>query len=151
MKKTIVFLFSLFAVHAASAQFVARMQVKDALPGACDSTNVYALFSGFDGQVKPVPELTKKQIEDLLNKEVKFLQENPKFKGEMMINCIINCSGEMIRCEVDNKSGNDELDQQILAVFKKLTKWTPGLLNGQAVDAVELFTVEIKKGKITIS
>jgi TonB family protein len=151
MKKAIVFLFGLFAVHAASAQFVARMEVKGPLPGACDSTNVYALIPGFTGQVAPTPGLTKKQIEDLLNKEVKFLADNPKFKGEMMINCIINCSGEMIRCEVDNRSGNDELDAQILAVFKKLTKWTPGVLNGKAVDAVELFSIEIKKGKITIS
>jgi hypothetical protein len=150
MKKIFFAFIALLFVNVAFAQFVAKLEVKGPLPGACDSANVYAIFPGFKGQVAPVAPKTDKQIEKMLNEDVAFLSANPKFSGKMMIHCIVSCKGEMIVCEVDNKSGNDELDQQILAVFKTLTKWTPGTLNGEAVDCSVLFSMEIKKGKITL-
>jgi hypothetical protein len=151
MKKIFILLFGLFIINSLSAQFIAKMEVKGPLPGACDSTNVYALFSGFTGQVQPKCPLTKEQIEERLNKEVKFLAANPKFKGKLMVNCIINCKGEMIKCEIDNKSGNDDLDQEVVNVFKTLLAWTAGTLNGTAVDCVMLYSMEVKKGVIHLS
>jgi TonB family protein len=82
---------------------------------------------------------------------VQFIRDNPKFKGELMINCIVNCKGELVQCRVDNKSGNDELDKQVLAVIKSMTKWTAGVLDGNTVDCSVLFDIHLKKGKISIS
>ncbi|HEU4717698.1 MAG TPA: energy transducer TonB [Bacteroidia bacterium] len=150
MKKILLSLFAGLLCAAANAQFVARMEVKEPLPGACDSTNVYALFTGFTGQIPPVAPWDEKQLGAKLQ-NIQFLKDNPKFKGKMMINCIINCKGEMIKCTVDNKSGNDELDKQVLAIFQDMKKWTPGTLDGNAVDTTVLYSIEIKKGKITVS
>jgi hypothetical protein len=65
-----------------------------------------------------------------------------------MVNCIINCKGELIRCEIDNKSGSDELDNQVLKVFSSLKTWKAGTLDGVAVDTTILYSIEIKKGII---
>jgi hypothetical protein len=151
MKKIISTFCTFLFIHALSAQFVAKMEVKGPLPGACDSTNVYALIPGFTGQIPPVAAMTKSEIQAKLNADVNFIKVNPKFKGKMMINCIINCKGEMIRCEVDNKSGEEELDAEILKVFQTLKHWEPGKFNGAGVDCSELFSIEIKKGKIIVS
>jgi hypothetical protein len=82
---------------------------------------------------------------------VAFLKDNPKFKAEMMIHCIISCSGELIRCEVDKTSGEPTLDTQVLCVFQSLKKWTPGKLNAKTVDCSVLFSIAVKKGAITLS
>ncbi|MDQ3108332.1 MAG: hypothetical protein M3R17_00415 [Bacteroidota bacterium] len=68
----------------------------------------------------------------------------------MMINCIINCQGEMIRCVVENESGQPELDAEILKVFLTLKIWKAGKYNEEGVDSAELYSIEIKKGKIII-
>ena len=151
MKKTLVLFFCIFLFNCLSAQLVAIMEVKEPIPGACDTKAIYALVSGFKDQVEPISPLTKDTIQARLTKKVDFVKQNPKFKGELMINCVINCSGDLIQCTVDNKSGNDELDSQVLAIFKTLTKWIPGKLNGKNVDSTELYSISVKKGVIKIS
>lgn len=137
-------------MQSISAQLVARMEVNSPIPGACNYKSIYALIGALKGQVEPVSPMTKEEIQKKLQNEVTFLKQNPKFKGKLMINCIINCTGVLIRCTVDNKSGNDELDKEVLAVFNSLTKWHPGQLNGQNVDSTVLYDIRIKKGVITI-
>ena len=44
MKKTILTLIIGFIGLTASAQFVAKMEVKEDIPGICDKNEVYALF-----------------------------------------------------------------------------------------------------------
>lgn len=148
MKKSIALIVTAFISFAASAQFVATVELKEDIPGICNSKEVYALFPMLTGQVEAACSLTKPQIEEKLNTDLTFLKENPKFKGEGMIAVYINCSGEMVLCKIDKSTKNDELDKQILETFKNLTGWKSGSLNGKDVDSILLFSFEIKKGKL---
>lgn len=66
-----------------------------------------------------------------------------------MVGIFINCKGEVVKCDIDNKTGNAELDKQILEVFNALPKtWRNGFLDGRAVDSTQLFSYTIKKGKV---
>src|SRR5687768_17166248 len=115
MKPIFLSILSCLAFTSLSAQFVAKAQIKGPLPGACDTAiNVYALFAGFGDQVKAVPPISAKAIEDSVN-NLPFFKTHTKFKGELQVACIINCEGKLIRCEIDVKSGDDELDRQVLA------------------------------------
>jgi hypothetical protein len=149
--KTKTLIYALFfVVNSLSAQLIATMEVKEPIPGTCSEKTVYALFSGFKGQTEPKPPLTKEEIQTQLTNTISFIKDNPKFKGKLMISCIINCKGEMVKCSIDNKSGNDDLDKQVLTVFSLLLKWSPGIFDNKNVDCVELFSVEVKKGKIKL-
>jgi|SRR6218665_109654 len=149
MKKTILILVSGLLSLTASAQFVAKLEVKEDIPGICDKNEVYALFPGFDGQVEAVCPVTKDEILKRLNTEVQFLKDNPKYKDKGMMGLIINCEGEVVQCKMDNKTKSEELDKQIEAVFNSLGVWKNGTLNGKAVDSSQLFSFEIKNGKFT--
>jgi hypothetical protein len=130
----------------ASAQFVARMEVKEDIPGLCDKNNVYAIFPMMEGQVEALCPITKSQILDRLNSEVTFLKDKPKYKGKGMIGLIISCKGELVQCKMDNKTDDPELDKQIEAVFNSLGAWKAGTINGIEVDTSRLFSFVIKKG-----
>ena len=149
MKKSVILFFAIFIFKAATAQMIITMEVKEPIPGTCNEKTIYAL-GGFKGQVPAVPPITKTEMEKKLTGELAFFKENPTYKGKLMMNCIINCKGEMVQCKVDNKSGNDQLDQQVLAIFNTFKTWKPGTLNGNAVDCSELLSIYIKKGKIKI-
>lgn len=131
----------------ASAQFVAKMEVKEPIEGICNEKEVYALLP-FDGQEKAISPIAASDIQKRLNSEVQFLKENPKYKGKGMIGLIINCNGEVVQCKMDIKTKSEELDTQIEAVFDSLGEWKAGKLNGQKVDSSVLYSFKIKKGKI---
>lgn len=147
MKKTILILMTTFCAMTASAQFVAKMEVKEDIPGICDKNEVYALFPSFKGQDEAVCPMTKDEILQKLNSEVAFLKDNPKYKDKGMIGLVINCKGEVVQCKMDNKTKNPELDKQIEAVFNSLCSWKAGKLNGKEVDTSRLFSFKIKNGK----
>ncbi len=149
MKKTILIAVSLFMGLTASAQLIARVEMKEDIPGICNKNEVYALFPGFKGQEEAVCPLSKAEILTRLNEEVAFLKLNPKFSGNGMIGIFINCEGEMVQCKMDNKTKSEELDKQIEAVFSSLGAWKSGKLDGKNVDSHVLFSFKIKKGKIT--
>ncbi len=134
-----------------SAQFVAKMVVDEEIPGICDKNEVYALFESFKGQDEAKSQFTDEQIEQKLNTDVAFLKENVKYKDEGMVSIIINCEGEVLQCEMDNKTKSEILDEQIVAIFKTLGPWTAGELDGKAVDTVLLFSFEIKKGVLELN
>lgn len=136
---------SLISVNA-SAQFVARVQVKEPIEGICNQNEVYALFPSFEGQIEAVCPLSKNQILARLNTEVQFLKDNPKYKDKGMMGIIINCEGKVVQCKMDNKTKSQELDQQIEAVFNSLGDWKPGKLNGKEIDSSKLYSFKIKKG-----
>lgn len=133
----------------ASAQFVATMEIKEPIPGLCNDKKVYALFPSFKGQEEAVCPVSKEQILERLNNEIQYLKNNPKYDDKGMIGLIINCKGEVVRCQMDNKTKTPELDNQIEAVFNSLGEWTSGKLNGKEVDTSRLFSFKIKNGKIT--
>ena len=132
--------------YSSSAQFIARVEMKEAIPGICNKDEVYALFNSFRGQGEPVCPITKEEILKRLNAEVSFLKDKPKYKDKGMVGLIINCKAEVIQCKMDGKTKSTELDKQIEAVFNSLGVWKEGRLNGAAVDASVLFSFKIKKG-----
>ncbi|MFL5766004.1 MAG: hypothetical protein ACJ77K_18815 [Bacteroidia bacterium] len=151
MKKIILIVSLALAGLTASAQLVAKMEVKEDIPGLCDKNEVYALIPSFKGQVEAACPVTKEEIQKRLNAEVAFLKDKPKYKDKGMIGLIVNCKGELIQCKMDNKTQNPELDQQIEAVFNSLGSWKAGSLNGKLVDSSILYSFKIKNGKLVLN
>lgn len=149
MKKLTLFLLVSTFSLAASAQLVATLQLTEDVPGICDKENVYALFPGFEGQVEAVCPMTEDQIVQKLNAEVAFLKENPKYKDKGMMGLLINCNGEVVQCQMDNKTKSPELDKQIEAVFNSLGEWKAGTYKGIEVDTSLLYSFTIKKGVLS--
>lgn len=131
---------------------VARMEVKEPIMGVCDNANVIAIlpFPG-NGQVKAQTTKTKEEITKELNSKVSFLQNKPDYEDKGMVNLIVNCKGELVRCEIDNKTKSPELDTQIVAVFAELKSWTAGKIHNNAVDTSILYSFTIKNGKIALN
>jgi hypothetical protein len=128
--------------NSSMSNMVARMEVKEKIEGVCDNSNVIAIlpFPG-NGQVKAKAPKTKEEITLELNSRVSFLKDKPDYEDKGMVSLIINCKGEMVRCETDNKSKSPELDSQIVAVFGELKIWTAGSINNNPVDTVELYSL----------
>ena len=131
---------------------VARMEVKEPIKGVCDNANVFAILPlPGNGQVKAQAPKTKEEMIEALNSKVSFLKDKPDFEDKGMVNLIINCKGELVKCEIDNKTKSPELDSQIVAVFSEMKKWTAGRISNQSVDTVVLYSFTIKSGKIILS
>jgi len=150
MKKIITLAFFAITAFSSHAQFVARMEIKEDIPGLCDKKNVYALLSMFKGQKQAVCPVTNDTIEARLNREVVFLKDYPSTNDSGMVNILINCKGEVAACMMDNKTHSPELDKQIVAVFNTLGAWTPGTLDKKKVDSSRLWAFKIENGTITI-
>jgi hypothetical protein len=133
----------------ASAQFVAKMEVKEDIPGICNKNNVYALFSFFESQKQAVCPVSKNEILEKLNSQIQFIKDNPKHKDKGMIGVLISCESKVVRCEIDNKTKKPELDKQIEDVFNSLGEWKAGKLNDKNVDSSRLFSFVIKNVKFT--
>ena len=138
------------AASYSQAQLVAKVEVKEPIEGLCNYKEVYSLLPMFGNQVIAVCPVSEEEISRRLDSAVTFLRENPKFKGKGMVGIMINCKGEVVKCEMDNKTKDPALDAQIVAVFNSLGKWKAGKLNGTAVDSMTLYSFEIKKGKIVL-
>lgn len=104
----------------------------------------------FGDQVEAACSVADSTIERRLNDEVQFLKDHPKYNDKGMVNMIINCKGEVVQCKIDNKTKSPDLDDQVVAVFKSLTAWKAGKLNGGEVDSLRLWSFEVKKGRITL-
>ena len=146
MKRTLFIVLALIIGISASAQFVARMQVKGDIAGICDKKEVYVLMASFKGQIKAVCSVTNDSILKRLNSEVVFVKENPNYSDKGMVGVVINCKGEVVQCEMDNKTKKQELDKQIVTVFNSLGGWKAGKLNGHEVDSSRLFSFKINNG-----
>ena len=80
MKKSLLIALSFAFTMCASAQLVAKMEVKEDIPGICDKNEVYALMPYFEGQVEALCPISETEIAKKLNAEVQFLKDNPKHK-----------------------------------------------------------------------
>lgn len=158
MKKILLSAFAVFlfffctnTMYSQIGDMVAIMQVDEPIPGVCNNAKVISIlpFPG-NGQKKAKAPLKDEEITKLLNTEVAFLKDKPAYNDKGMVALIINCKGEMVRCEIDNKTQSPELDQQIVAVFAEMKKWKPGTLKGKAVDTSVLYSFEIKEGVISL-
>jgi hypothetical protein len=150
MKKLFLLLTLIQASLFSSAQMVARVEIKDKIEGICDSKNVYTLFEMLGNQKEAICSVPDSTIEQRLNKEVEFLVDKLNYNDKGMVSIIINCKGEVVQCKIDNKSKSPILDQQVVNVFKTLTSWKPGKLNGKDVDSMRLWSFEVKNGKIKL-
>ncbi len=150
MKKALVILLISVITWNVSAQFVAKMEVKEDIPGLCDKNEVYVLFPSFKGQKEAICPLSEDELSKRLNSEIAFLKDKPTYQDKGMIGLVINCKGALIKCEMDNKTQSPELDQQIVAIFNSLVTWKAGKLNGKPVDSSQLFSFEIKDGVIIL-
>lgn len=147
MKKLLLLLLTLSPL-ALSAQVVAKMQIDHNIPGLCYENEVYVLLPGFSGQVQAVCPVSKNQILEKLNNEVKFIKDNPKHNDKGMVSIVTNCDGKVVECQMDTHTKNKDLDAQVLAVFSNLGKWEPGKINGKRVDSITLYSFRVKSGKI---
>jgi len=150
MKKVISILILMPLYLTSLAQFAARMEIKEPIKGICDIKNVYVPFPMFKGQEEAKCPASKKEITKRLTDEVTFLKDSSGYQDKGMVNIIINCKGEVVKCEMDNKTKSAELDKQIVAVFNSLGQWKPGKINGDKVDTSRLWSFEIKDGNISI-
>jgi len=150
MKKIILALALIQLSLCSYSQLVARAEIKEKIDGICNIKNVYSLFPMFGDQKEAICPVPDSIIEERLNKEVEFLKDKPDYKDKGMVSIIINCKGEVVRCQIDNKSKSPVLDEQVVNVFKTLTSWKAGKLNGKDVDSLRLWSFEVKKGKITL-
>lgn len=150
MRSALLLFVFIFSCLLCSAQFVARMEAKEPIPGVCNIKNIIVPFSMFKGQKEAVAPISKAEIEKRLNAEVKFLSENSSYSDTGMIGLIVNCKGKLVQCKMDNKTKSEELDKQIEAVFNSLTEWKPGKLDGKNVDTSNLFSFTIENGKLTL-
>jgi hypothetical protein len=151
MRITLLLFFTITTYFTTSAQFVAKMEIKEPISGLCNKQDVYALIPSLKGQAQAQCSLTKEQINDKLNSEIQFLKENPDYNDKGMIGLIINCKGELVQCKMDNKTKSPELDSQIEKVFNSLSEWTAGKFNKKNVDTSRLFSLKIENGTISIN
>src|SRR5688572_22780043 len=79
MKKTLFILLTATFSLAASAQFVAKLEMTEHIEGICDSNEVYALIPSLKGQKEATCLVSKEEIQKRLN-EIPFLNDNPKYK-----------------------------------------------------------------------
>ena len=149
MKKIIVVLLVSTLWMSVTAQFVAKMEVKEEIPGVCNKNEVYVLFPSFKGQVQAVCPVSDDSILKRLNAEVQFIKDNPNYSDKGMIGLVINCKGEVVKCKMDNKTQNTDLDKQIEAVFNSLGLWKAGKLNKKEVDTSRLFSFKIENSTFT--
>jgi len=148
MKQLLLTLFVTTALSAtAAAQFVARLEVKEPIPGVCNNKEVYNLLPMFKGQEEASCPVTKDEILARLNSEVTYLHDKPTYNDKGMIGLIINCQGEVVQCKMDNKTKDPALDAQIEKVFSTLGQWKAGRLKGKKVDTSRLFSFQIVNGK----
>jgi hypothetical protein len=133
------------------SNMVARMEVKERIEGVCDNANVIAIlpFPG-NGQVKANAPMTDEEITELLNSEVKFLDDKLDYEDKGMVSLIINCEGDMVECTTSNKTQSPKLDAQIVAVFSEMKDWKAGTINNKAVDTVVLYSFTITDGEIVL-
>ena len=150
MKSVFLLVSFLLCCLFSSAQFVAKLEAKEPIPGVCDIKNIIVPFPSFKGQKPAVAPISEAEIEKRLNTEEKFLSENPTYSDKGMIGLVVNCKGKLVQCKMDNKTKSEELDKQIEAVFNSLVDWKPGKLNGKPVDTSNLFSFTIENGKLKL-
>lgn len=113
----------------------------------CEPNTVYFLMSN---KARPIESIDT--IEVRLNSVVKYAKENPNFEAKSSIQLAINCKGEIGGgFHVVTKSGNEELDKELIEFFKTIKDWTAGKKNKRkTVDSWYMWRLEIKNGEIDI-
>lgn len=146
-----LFFFVAICIGCDTAGHVAIVTNETDLTGACDSFNVYQLYNKRQGQLQAVPPITLDSITKNLIRSCAFVKSHPDYKGLVAIHCYINCNGELIKAISWGRWGDPVLREEVTAVFRALTTWTPGKLYDKNVDCVEDFSIDVDRGTISVS
>jgi len=112
----------------------------------CKPNTVYFLME--DG---PNPVESVDSVEVRINRTIKFIQENPSFESKPAVQLAINCKGEIGGAiHTVTKSGNYQLDRELIEFFSTVTVWTPGKIKKKTVDSWYMWRMEIKNGYLKI-
>jgi hypothetical protein len=112
----------------------------------CKPNEVYFLIES-----KARPKMPIDSIQIKLNENVKFAKENPSFDSKSSIQFAVNCNGEIGGgFHVVTKSGNENLDNDLIAFFKTIKNWQAGKIKKKTVDSWYMWRLEIKNGYVTI-
>jgi len=117
----------------------------------CKPNTVYFL-TGLNAEVRAKPIESIEVIQKRLNETVSFAKANPSFEGKPAIQFAVNCKGEVGGgFHVVTKSGNEELDKELMEFFKTVTEWNAGKISKKkTVDSWYMWRLEIKDGNITV-
>ena len=99
MKSILSFIIGVMALTPVNAQLVAKVEIKEHITGICNEKEVYALFPMFGDQKEAVCPVSNEEILRRLDSAVIFLKDNPKFSDKGIVNIMINCKGEVIKCD----------------------------------------------------
>lgn len=145
MKKFIAILFFIIC-NVSYAQ--TQLTIVDTINGFCNEADLYIIIDGFGNQQEAKCPISNSELANRL-KELQFFQENPKFKGEILISVDINCNGEVVN--VESKFNDSNLNRQIIDMFFSLGNYTPGIIQSKNVDSIVLYSLEIKKGELILN
>jgi len=100
----------------------------------------------------PIPQLPLKEIESVLVQNVRFRKMEFNLKGEIYIQCIVNCKGEPGDYQVAKcPTYLIDIGDQIIKVLRNENfKWKPGKQMGRSVDVFMLIQLEVNKGDFKI-
>ena len=115
------------------------------LRNVCDQNNVVVF-----GEKQPKPKEGIHKIEHILNRDLKFLVQNPDFKGVVFIECTVNCKGQTSNYNPIVSCDNYQLESELIELLQEIDQWNVGTVDGQAHDYWYLWKFKVKKGKLTI-
>ena len=151
MKRIIQVVIFLSIACCSYAQMI--MSAEGIMPdNICQPNTVYFLTGISAKEVKARPIESIEVIQKKLNETISFAKENPSFEGKSAIQFAVNCNGEVgSGFHVVTKSGNGELDKELMDFFKTVTAWNAGKISKKkTVDSWYMWRLEIKDGNITI-
>ena len=86
-----------------------------------------------NGHVKAKAPKIDDTIAKQLKRKVDFLKDKENFEDKGTVELVINCKGRLVECTMSNKTQDEDLDAQILAVFKQLKIWEAATMRARGV------------------
>ncbi|MET0242719.1 MAG: hypothetical protein ABW174_04600 [Flavitalea sp.] len=149
MQKAITFFVFVLVSFSSYSQFVARADIKEKIEGICDVNNVIVVIPNYKGQTKAVCAVADSTIERRLNTEVAYLKDKKDHTDKGIVRMLVNCKGQVVKCDTDKQTSDPILDEQILAVFKTITFTKPAKLKKENIDSLVFWSFQIENGLIT--
>ena len=149
--KHIVLVFFLLSVTCYSYSQMIMSAEGVVADNVCKPNNIYFL-TGLNEESRAKPVEAIETIQKRLNETISFARNNSSFEGKPAIQFAVNCKGEIGGgFHIVTKSGNDELDKELMEFFNTVKEWNAGKINKKkTVDSWYMWRLEIKNGSITI-
>lgn len=145
MKKTSLIVLFLLSLNSFGQMIMSADGVNP--ENVCKPGEVYFLM---EKKAKPIESMDSIKVK--INREVKFAEQNPTFESNISIQFAVNCKGEVGGgFHIVKKSGNENLDNELIEFFKTIKLWNPGKIKKKDVDSWYMWRIEIKNGTITLN